>query len=237
MPVPSRPVVAVMSRAPSQRTAKTRLRRSLDTDDLEELVTSLLRDTLDAVNKVSGIDRAVIYTPATAASEFGALVPDAWLLAQRGGDLGERMHGAFLDLFAIGASGAILIGSDLPTLPSSHLQMAAAALSAHADPLVIGPAADGGYYLIGLNRPHGALFEGMRWGTQDVLAATLRTAALAELEVVALPRWYDVDTSEDLRRALRDAATLSTGLHTRRWFVNAPPEIQKRLSAGRIPGP
>jgi len=89
------------------------------------------------------------------------------------------------------------------------------------DPLVLGPADDGGYYFIGLRRPHPELFQGVPWSTSDVLAATLAIAATESLSVALIPSWYDVDTIPDLERALRDGGSSSpstnSARHLRAW--------------------
>ena len=115
----------------------------------------------------------------------------------------------------------MLIGSDLPTLPSSHLSAAFEALEAGAD-LVLGPADDGGYYLIGMSRPTPAVFEGIAWGSARVLQATRAAAAAPGLRVHEIAPWYDVDTAEDLARV---ASGREPAPHTRRWLAqSAGPE-------------
>lgn len=95
------------------------------------------------------------------------------------------------------------------------------------DPLVLGPADDGGYYFIGLRRPHSELFQGVPWSTVDVLAATLAIAASESLSVTLIPSWYDVDTVSDLERALgsEDAASPSSAgaRHLRAWATRRRP--------------
>ena len=92
------------------------------------------------------------------------------LLDQVGKNLGQRMHRTFVDLFAQGYQQVIIVGTDVPTLPLTVYQEAFAILS-HSE-VVLGPALDGGYYLIGLTRPTEDLFAGIPWSTDQVLAAT-----------------------------------------------------------------
>ena len=111
-------------------------------------------------------------------------------------DLGERMRHACAEAFAAGATRVVLIGTDCPGLTAELLQRAFAALATYD--LAIGPADDGGYYLLGMNALHEALFAGKRWSTPSVLAATLADAARLGLRVAQLPTLPDVDTAADL---------------------------------------
>jgi rSAM/selenodomain-associated transferase 1 len=123
--------------------------------------------------------------------------------AQAPGDLGERLRAAFAVLFDEGAARVIAIGSDSPTLPFARLLAADAALRAHD--AVIGPAEDGGYYLIGLSRPEWRFFEGIPWSSDAVARVTLERADAIGATMARLESWYDVDDLSTLRRALSDA--------------------------------
>ncbi len=94
----------------------------------------------------------------------------------------------------------------VPTLPTAMLVEAARALAKPGDRVVLGGAEDGGYYLIGLKRPHRRLFEDIDWSTDRVLRQTLERAAEIGLSVHALPIWYDVDDVASLRRLIGDLA-------------------------------
>ncbi|MDQ2997258.1 MAG: glycosyltransferase, partial [Chloroflexota bacterium] len=139
--------------------------------------------------------------------------PHIWRCVQRGATLGERMDNCFTEVFAgaLGPAGsgkdAVIIGSDSPDLPCAYVQEAFARLSAGAD-MVLGPAEDGGYYLIGLRAPQPDLLGDIVMSTPTVLADTLARAATRCLQVALLPPWYDVDTISELARlsaALRHA--------------------------------
>jgi glycosyltransferase A (GT-A) superfamily protein (DUF2064 family) len=117
--------------------------------------------------------------------------------------MGERLHAALAFPMKRGARRPVLIGTDSPTLPGHLLGMAHRALATHD--AGIGPALDGGYYLIGLTGHQPALFEGIDWSTGRVLQQTLDRARAANLRVFCLPYWYDVDTAADLDRLRRDA--------------------------------
>ena len=122
---------------------------------------------------------------------------------QRGTDLGDRLRHTFRSLLQReGPAGVVIFGADSPTLPPARLASAFALLGSEED-LVLGPAEDGGFYLIGARRIVPGLFAGVPWGTSQVLEATLRAGRRSGLRVALLPSWYDVDRPEDLGR-LRD---------------------------------
>lgn len=195
--------VAILTRAPSAP-GKTRL--GVPTPELRR---ALLLDTWDAVLEGSW-DPALIFTPDSSAVECASLVRGPGrpplLVPQAGDDLGQRMSAAFEELFAAGYLRVILIGSDLPTLPSDRLREAEHALCQGAD-VVLGPADDGGYYLIGLTRHSDAIFSSIPWGAPDVLVKTKAQAENAGLRVSTTLPWYDVDSPEDLERVAATAGS------------------------------
>ena len=227
------PAVAVMTRAPSAP-GKSRLIRELGTRDGEGLRRALLQDTFDVVSRVEAAT-TVLYTPKHCAAEVAALakVP-ATRVAQRGDTLGERMHNGACDLVRLGFDALILIGSDLPTLPSAHVSAALQAVQ-RRDVMVVGPAEDGGYYLIGGRALPSPLFDRIPWGTAAVLERTAEAAAALGLTVELIPRWYDIDVSADLRRAVEDAGrSRGTARHTLAWFAGAPPDVRARVDGARM---
>jgi rSAM/selenodomain-associated transferase 1 len=118
---------------------------------------------------------------------------------QEGDDLGQRMHNALQQSWEQGATQAVLIGSDCPGLTGEHIQTALKALTEHD--VVLGPAVDGGYYLLGMNafcpsQEH--LFHGINWGTGLVLQQTLARIADRGLSWTLLPKLHDIDRPEDL---------------------------------------
>lgn len=235
-----RPVVAVMVRAPSSP-GKSRLIQSLGARDARGLREALLRDTLDRLADIEW-DKAVLYTPQGAESEVRALIPfAAAMLPQHGRTLGDRMDAGIRDLLSSGFDGVVLVGSDLPTLPPAHVTEALDRLARSPDGVVLGPAEDGGYYLIGLTRPHAALFSDIPWGTAQALSWTLRAARSLGVPVALLPSWYDVDSDADLRRVSEASEQLAeAGRHTRAWLASAPSAVRSRVaraprSAVRIP--
>jgi len=123
------------------------------------------------------------------------------LAPQGDGDLGDRMARAVADAFREGARRAVLIGVDAPDLAPSHVREAFARL--RACDLVIGPAQDGGYYLIGLRAPVPEVFAGIEWGSSSVLEATAAAARRRDLHVETVETLADVDRPEDLPRLAR----------------------------------
>lgn len=119
--------------------------------------------------------------------------------AQEGGDLGERMQRAFGNAFQRGACSVVLVGSDLPGLTSMILGEAFGALETHR--VVLGPAMDGGYYLIGMKKDTPDLFSGIPWGSEYVFLRTLERIAQLGLGVKLLKKLHDVDRPEDLPSA------------------------------------
>ena len=124
--------------------------------------------------------------------------PIAKSFVQEGQDLGERMANAFARSFESGMEKVVLIGTDCPTLQSQHLNQAFEALT-HSD-LVLGPATDGGYYLIGMKRKADYLFEGISWSSAEVLSQTLAVASANGLDFTLLDELSDIDTQEDWER-------------------------------------
>ena len=115
------------------------------------------------------------------------------------------MHQAFEALFKQGYKRGLIVGTDTPTLPLERYQQALAALESHD--LVLGPALDGGYYLIGLHRSIPDLFTGIPWSTDQVLTLTQEKAGVLGLKTALLESWRDIDTTSDLE-ALIEASVL-----------------------------
>jgi uncharacterized protein len=224
-----RPVIAIMARAPSSE-GKSRLIRDLGTHDGAGLRLALLRDTLESVSALA-TEKAVLYTPPDRDAEIRAVTPfQAVFLPQRGSTLGERMREGARDLLTAGFDAAVLIGSDLPTLPPEHVSAALGVLTRGGEVLVLGPTDDGGYYLIGLTQSRPEFFDHIPWGTPLVLQRTREAAEALGIPVETMPLWYDVDSASDLRRVWHQSEQPnSTARHTRAWLAAAPPAVQARL--------
>jgi len=130
------------------------------------------------------------------------------------------MRAAFAHLLeTLNCDTAILVGSDIPLLTAAHFDQARETLAATGG-VVLGPADDGGYYLIGMRRVYAELFEGVAWGSSSVLTDTLRIADRAGIEARLIRSAYDVDTIADLGRLEDDLRAASPELapHVRAWF-------------------
>jgi rSAM/selenodomain-associated transferase 1 len=216
--------LAVMLRVPGAEPVKTRLHPALGRGPATLLYRCLLLDTLDIAARVVGASSVAAFSPLTAARTVAGLLPAGMgRVGQRGGDLGERMGNLIADLLAEGHPAALIIGSDLPALPVAYLEEAARVLAEGAADVVLGPAEDGGYYLIGLRRAAPALFTDIAWSTAEVLTATRARARALGLCAYLLPPWHDVDTPDDLARLRRDLAGDDAGARrTRRWLAAFP---------------
>ena len=196
--------LGIMAKAPSAGSVKTRLTPPLTSEEACVLSACFLRDTANNVSNHSA-DGVIVFTPTEKRKAFDGIVPKGFqLLAQRGESLGDRLLNATTDLLAAGYDSICLLNSDSPTLPPAILLSAIQAFAPEGDRLVLGPAEDGGYYLIGLKNPHQILFDRIAWSTSEVLAHTVERAKQISLPVVMLPKWYDVDDAVTLDRLCRE---------------------------------
>jgi hypothetical protein len=138
------------------------------------------------------------------------LPPTFGLLLHVGADLGDVLFGAARDLLIDGHDCVLLVNGDSPTLPARFLVQTIETLREPGDRMVLGPASDGGYYLIGLKSPHRRLFTEIAWGTETVARSTCERAAEIGLATTLLPEWYDVDDLETLRWLQDELAGKST---------------------------
>ena len=207
MPTAAADYLLIFARQPELGRVKTRLAKGIGAVAALAVYKELLAHT-------RAVAEAVPATTTVWLSEAPRPhLPDAWPTfpqhAQPPGDLGQRMQHAFAAAFAAGATRVVIVGTDCPGLTASHLTAAFAYLAAGAD-LVLGPATDGGYYLLGMKQLHPALFQQKVWSTDSVLPGTLADAARLGLAVQLLPPLRDVDTVDDLA-AWRERTTLPEG--------------------------
>lgn len=195
--------LAVIAKEPVAGLAKTRLAPGLGDHGAAAVAAALLADTLASVATV-GAEPWLCFAPAAAHERMAALAPGFRLLPQAGGDLGDRLAACAAALHAAGAKRLAIIGADTPQLPAAWCRSAFALLD-HVD-VVLGPALDGGYYLIAIDvtsrPPPTELFIGVPMGTDLVLGETLRRAEGLRLRTCLLPRLRDLDRIEDLEAAL-----------------------------------
>jgi rSAM/selenodomain-associated transferase 1 len=189
--------IAILTRAPSAG-GKSRLFRALGVASDPLLLTALLLDTVDATTAV-GAPRLVAVEPAAACEEVRALLPGVMVIPQIEGTLGARMAAAMAAAFDRGASAVALIGSDLPDIRPQSIVHAFDILHVDPESLVLGPASDGGYYLVAARRVP-PVFGAIAWGTAHVLAQTILTAGRQGMPVHLVEPMADVDSPGDLAR-------------------------------------
>lgn len=202
--------VGLMCKPPRPGVTKTRLAATIGPELAAALSECFLRDVarliddLEARHRIRGFG---VYTPADAAAEIRTLLPASFeLVPQQGADFSAVVHRAVDVLLERHRAGAILINADSPTLPAALLANAVGALRAPGERVVLGPALDGGYYLIGLKTAYWSLFREMPWSTSDVERITIARAEDIGLPVVRLPVWYDVDNAASLALLLDEIA-------------------------------
>ena len=198
--------LTIMTKAPRAGQVKTRLTPPLTAEEAAALNVCVLRDISAAISKVGGNARGIgCYTPVGSEETYRDIFPTEFqLLAQRDGDLSQRLVGAIEDLIAVGFASVCLINSDSPIVPASVFAEAAQMLSSPNEDVVLGPSDDGGYYLIGIKKLHPRMFEAIDWSTDRVRAQTLERAAEIGLDVRLLPGCYDVDDRRTLHRLCDD---------------------------------
>ncbi len=201
-PVPSTqypvPSLVVFAKVPVAGTVKTRLVPPLSFEDAAALYTAFLADALTSFATLGAAVR--LYLPPSDAAMPAGIVPSGVSVhAQRGDGLGDRMDAALSETLGAGFGRAVVIGTDHPTLP---LAFVVEALSALATPetVVIGPSDDGGFYLLGLDRPRPTLFAGMTYSHHRVFDQTRARAIADGARLHVLPPWYDVDDARSLAR-------------------------------------
>ena len=167
--------LGIICKTPRPGKAKTRLNGLFDGTEAAGLSAAFIRDVagaIEAVPAATGRQGYAVYAPEGSEEELRAIVPPTFdLLLQADQDFGVVLRSAADALLAHGHDLAILINSDSPTLPTKLLEKAISALRAEGERVVLGPAVDGGYYLIGLTQANPALFEGIPWSTPEVLRA------------------------------------------------------------------
>ena len=186
--------IVLFARAPRPGKVKTRLIPVLGAEGACRLHENLLSRALQLLRACECCKTQLWLDEAGYSAGFD--IYDGPLFLQQGKDLGERMSAAFKTVLQSHTS-MLLIGSDCPGLTLQYLQAALIHLESGSD-LVLGPASDGGYVLIGLKRHYPALFENVDWGTENVLAQTLAIAARLQLQVAQLQTMTDIDRPEDL---------------------------------------
>ncbi len=191
-------IVLLFIKSPEKGKVKSRLAKTIGEEAALEVFKRLACDTLEKLRDGNYLFKLCFYPP-----DSGAIIKD-WLgdsfcyAPQQGRDLGERMRGAFVEAFSDGPEKVLLVGSDIPDLSISLINEAFEALD--TSNAVIGPARDGGYYLIGFNRASflPEIFQGIAWSTDSVFYQTMKIFGKSGLTVHSLRVLSDVDTFDDL---------------------------------------
>ena len=192
-------LLVVVAKAPVPGQVKTRLVPHFTPEEAAGLYRCFLQDRIQEISNLEGIDLTIAFTPADAEDTFVPFARNGIkLFAQRGRNLGERLHNIFLEMLAVGYDAVSIIDSDTPDLPRSIVEQSFHTLISERADAVFGPCDDGGYYLVGMRQPHPELFLGIPWSTGAVLALTLERSKILGLKTKLLPGWNDLDTVEDL---------------------------------------
>jgi rSAM/selenodomain-associated transferase 1 len=197
-----------MVKAPRSGEVKTRLVPPLCAQEASLLSVCFIKDiaaNLLVASESVSVDCYAAYSPPGSEALLRAFLPQqVHMLPPRSIGLANSLPDAIEDLIGVGYEGACLVNADSPTLPTSLLVEAITRLRAPGDRVVLGPATDGGYYLIGLKHPHRHLFHDIDWSTERVYQQTVERAASIGLESVTLPAWYDVDDAASLSWLCRE---------------------------------
>ncbi|HJU15283.1 MAG TPA: TIGR04282 family arsenosugar biosynthesis glycosyltransferase [Stellaceae bacterium] len=205
--------IAIMAKASVAGAVKTRLVPPLSPAEAAAFNTCCLADVaanIGAAAQAAPIRGFAAYDPAGAEDFFAAVLPDDFaLLPPRPpvplySGIGHSLYHAARDLLAAGFGSLCLVNADSPTLPTQFLVEAVRLLQEPGDRVVLGPAADGGYYLIGLKRLHAPLFQAIAWSTAQVCRQTVARAEQLGIAVAALGEWYDVDDGASLALLARE---------------------------------
>jgi rSAM/selenodomain-associated transferase 1 len=157
-------LLVVMAKAPVPGTVKTRLVPHLSSEEATDLYRCFLKDRMTTIQTLKGVTLAIAYTPADARDTFVPFSQNGLcLFPQKGKNLGERLNNIFIEKLAVGFEAVSIVDSDTPDLPVSAIQESFARLMSDRTDVVFGPCYDGGYYLVGMRRPHPELFANIPW--------------------------------------------------------------------------
>jgi rSAM/selenodomain-associated transferase 1 len=192
--------LGLLAKYPEAGKVKTRLARDIGAEGAARIykivAERVFRDT--SPDRDSDFDRIIFYSPPEDKGRFESWIPGGRLLPQRGRDMGDIMRNALRDLLESGASKAVITGADI--LDLNRTVIGDAFLRLKSADVVIGPAEDGGYYLIGMKDLHEQVFEGIAWSTDKVFADTVCIIERLGLSYSTVTTLSDVDRIEDIIR-------------------------------------
>jgi rSAM/selenodomain-associated transferase 1 len=219
--------LVIMAKEPRIGRTKTRLCPPLTHTQASTLYEALLLDTIKLGSNLKDIDLGLAVTPSGSSVYFEPItLPTTLLIPIDCIDIGQCLLRALTHLLDMGYQKVIALNSDGPTLPADYIYESIRRLDEHD--IVIGPAEDGGYYLIGLNAIHPEIFRDIEWSTNLVLTQTLKKAEELNLGVSLLPEWYDVDNEASFNRLIGELMELPAGSlpNTRRFLKDFPSRNQ-----------
>ena len=191
-------VLIIFVKYPQAGRVKTRLAKSIGKDKAACLYKEFVQDTISQTRS-SRYRQVIFYTPKNKRQEISQwLGNDLSYYSQEGKDLGQRMYKAFDLILKVASSQAVIIGSDSPLINKRNIARAFKVLE--RKDCVIGPAQDGGYYLLGLKKPNKDIFKNIDWSTDRVLNQTLKLLTNRKISYSLIEPGFDVDTAEDLAR-------------------------------------
>jgi rSAM/selenodomain-associated transferase 1 len=200
-------VIIIMAKVPRAGNVKTRLQPFLATEQCETLAEAFLADAIAKTENLC--DRRIIaFTPAHEKGFFDRFdLENITLIQQTGANLGDRMCNAFEFSFqTISDANVVMIGTDSPTFPAQFVEDAFAALETNAE-TILGKAADGGFYLIGLRKNYPDLFANIEWSSPRVYEQITRNIERLKIISQTIPDWYDVDNAADLWKLKTEIST------------------------------
>ena len=187
---------------PTAGKTKVRLMPFLSPEECTVLYSCFAKDIYEKARE-SGADVYVFYTPRDKAAVLRTLLgEDAVLLPQHGENLGQKMKNAIGAVLRLGYSKVVLMGTDIPHIHTDTIQNAFNSLESRD--IVIHPALDGGYYLIGMKQEYESVWDIRRYGTNTVMYDTLQHMKEENLSIAVGQMYYDVDRKEDLRQLWSD---------------------------------
>ena len=236
--------IGIICKTPISGASKTRMIPWFGADGAAALAGCFLRDiatTIEAVPHAVGRRGYAVYAPEGSEGALSAYLPDHFgLVCRRDATLGVVLLGATEHLLAAGHDCVILVNADSPTLPPQLLEQAITEVRRPGPRVVLGPAIDGGYYLIALKQAYACLFKEVPWSTPEVFAATVARAAEIDLPVVRIDEWYDVDDAQTIQLLLAELRGETLSFEPRdlvggparatRAFLASHPELAERIA-------
>lgn len=214
-----RALLIIFAKKPVPGQVKTRLSPPLSPAEAAELYRCFLKDILEEMTGLPGLDAAIAYDPASARNFFERLAPTGIkLVPQAEAGLSERLIEAGNWGFFQGYAAVLMRNSDSPDLPGSYVQEAREVLLSGRADVILGPCPDGGYYLVGLRKPCPEIFHQVPWSTEAVLGQTLARAEQSRLKTHLLPPWPDIDAWDELLNFVnRPHAPPAAGWRSHAW--------------------